>query len=118
MKEVIKMTNKNENTYNGWKNRETWVIALHFFNGGTELDTTVYSFENWLEFENEDGSEEEYQAYFNGKVYDLSQLIKEEVGFAYEQALELCEIPMWLTDLINLDTVDYYGLAESNIEID
>lgn len=107
-----------KNTYNGWTNRETWVINLHFLDGGTELDTTIYSYENWLEFEEENGTEQEYEWYKNREINRIADLIKEEVEYAYEQAEEMCDFPMWITDLINLGNINWWELAKNRLDID
>lgn len=104
--------------YNGWTNFETWHIAMSFENSENFQEHEIFSFENWLEYEQENGTQEEYGNYKNKAIYDLSVALKEEVEYAMEEALNMSELPNWITDLIRIDKVNFYEIAETYIKVD
>jgi hypothetical protein len=88
-KEGIKMREK----YNGWNNRETWVINLHH---GESLQELVKDF-----------------IQTNDDVTDVAAMIQDSIEMWYEEEME--NMSLMLKDLLYLDSVDWYELAVTYI---
>lgn len=103
-------------TYNGWKNYETWNVKLW-------IDNEQGSYEYWNEiarevWEESETREPEYegQTRAQGFLYDFSQRMKEEFETAKDDILEQQKLTCstW-ADLLGaaLSEVDWYEIAES-----
>jgi len=83
-------------SYNGWKNRETWLVNLYF---GDDIIEYVY------------------EAGFNPEkwaISDIADAYKEYVFSCIEEEIE--NLSPFIRDLINLDMVDWYTLAKNIYE--
>jgi hypothetical protein len=87
----------NDQEYNGWKNYETWIVAL-WINNDQGLQETVHDMARDC-VDNEHAN------------YDLSHAIKDMI----EEMNPLNDTADLFTDLLNaaLSEVDWYELAES-----
>ena len=92
-----------ENTYNGWTNRETWLVNLYFgdvFNSFIDEDLNEGSID--LEQSKED---------------IISEIAERYDNFVTEQLEEEIEaLSSFLHDFIDLGRIDWYDLAESIYE--
>ena len=83
-----------DDTYQGWKNRETWAFNLHWSNDRGLYEETLERAKEWLS-ENEDASDyelgdyiieywkdfiEDYEDSFGSKLPDALAMYRDEVG--------------------------------------
>jgi hypothetical protein len=94
------MKMSNETGYNGWKNYETWCVALWINNDQGTQETAL-----------EMARENKYRAF---ERYDLSHALKEWI----EEMNPLNDSADLFTDLLNaaLSEVDWYEIADSLFE--
>ena len=81
-------------TYNGWSNRETWLVNLYFGD----------AFEEYIREEIEE-NENKWDAYNIGKAYE------EFVLSSIEEELE--NLSPFLSDFIDLSKIEWYELGEN-----
>ena len=81
-------------SYNGWKNRETWLVNLYFGD----------AFEEYIREEIEE-NENKWDAYNIGKAYE------EFVLSSIEEELE--NLSTFLSDFIDLSKIEWYELGEN-----
>lgn len=84
------MTNEK---YNGWTNRETWVVNLHL---GEMLQEDTQEF-----YDEREG---------DIQVWELADRLESFVEILFEE--ELDNLSLFLKDLLYLDSVDWMDLAE------
>jgi hypothetical protein len=105
------------NTYNGWTNRETWLVNLYFG------DAFLPLLQEELEDEESKLSEdkrtiEEGFAYESDKKEYIGA-VKEEIAERYEQFFDemvdedMKGLSSFLTDFIDFGKIDWYDLADS-----
>jgi len=85
---------KMKETYNGWSNRETWLVNLYFGD----------AFEEYIREEIEE-NENKWDAYNIGKAYE------EFVLSSIEEELE--NLSPFLSDFIDLSKIEWYELGEN-----
>lgn len=81
-------------TYNGWTNRETWLVSLHFGD-----DFAEYIEEELNENRNE------------WDAWEVGEKIREYVFSAINE--ELNNLSIFLRDMIDLNAIDWEELGES-----
>lgn len=91
--------NKN---YNGWHNRETWVVNLH-------LDSTFYDYA--CEMVNECDPHEEHSNKAQGMIDDLAQQLERLV----DEILDYDNMNLLARDLMAY-SVNYHEIAKSHLE--
>jgi len=86
------MTN---NTYNGWANRETWVVGLHF------MDSVV----DWINDDKETWSKDD--------IKDAATIFQDLVA----EQVDACGIACpFVLDLIDLSIIDWQELGQSALD--
>ena len=87
--------------YNGWTNRETWLVNLHFDNFiETHIQEYLYHEET-----------EEHRQATRQEVADQIKLVVE----AYLEQ-ELNNLSTFLSDILDLSLIDWYDLAENYVD--
>lgn len=79
----------NTHTYNGWTNRETWLVNLHFGDSTDYINEMAHD--------------------VRGDVDEMAEAIKNMVyDFVEEQTMNI-----FINDMMNLSSVDWQELAEA-----
>lgn len=89
--------------YNGWTNRETWLVNLYF--GEAFYD---YIKER---LEEEGGALEQFNRDDQEAISKIAAIYRDYVESYLEEELE--KLSSFLSDYINLGLIDWYDLAES-----
>jgi hypothetical protein len=91
----------NQEKYNGWTNRETWLVNLHYSN---IIDTNVNEF------------------IYNEETEEHRQVTRAEIATYIEELFDILieeqwdQIPSFFQDMIDLSLIDWYDLAEQYID--
>ena len=83
-----------DNTYNGWANRETWVIGLHF------MDSVV----DWIN--------DDKDAWSQDDIKDAATVFQDTVA----EEIDACDITPFVLDLIDLSSVNWQELGQSALD--
>lgn len=87
------------NEYNGWTNRATWLTNMYFGDGIQEMLQEAVDQEEITE---------------ETTVYELSSLVEEFVDAILDE--ELDQLSGFLSDMLDLNQIDYYDIAGSCAE--
>lgn len=87
--------------YNGWTNRETWLVNLYFGEGFYDYIKEQLKEEALEQFNNE-----EHEA-----ISEIAGIYRDYVESYLEEELE--KLSSFLSDYIDLGLIDWYDLAES-----
>lgn len=99
-----------EKRYNGWKNYETWNVALWISNDqGTEMESRGMANRAWV-----DAEATKYSTRLEVATAELADKIKDWI----EEQNPLASGASMFTDLMNaaLDEVDWYEIAKNWLE--
>lgn len=89
--------------YNGWQNRETWVVNLH-------LDSTFYDYAN--EMVNECDPHEEYSAKARQMVNELALQLESMV----DEILDYDNMNSLARDLMGYSIVNFHEIAQHHLQ--
>ena len=93
-------SNEKDNTYNGWKNRETWALNL-WFNNDSDL---YYSMRHYIQNLQDHGVPKENAITYLADWFE--KFVDKQVNNIRSSVIK---------DMISFE-VDYYHVAESNLE--
>ncbi|MCB5366960.1 DUF7249 family protein [Collinsella aerofaciens] len=87
--------------YNGWTNRETWLVNLYFGEG----------FYDYIVERLEEGGLEQFNRDDQDAILEIAGIYRGYVEDYLEEELE--KLSSFLSDYINLGLIDWYDLAEN-----
>ena len=107
-------------SYNGYTNKETNIIAIHFKEDIQSLNTFVFDFElfkgNYYIIFGVTPTESEYDNYLVHRTNVFAKEIEELVVDTFDDYLTETPIPTWILDFISFESVDYFNLAQSFLD--